>query len=527
MGAAMNNQTDTQSPAELASSSAATATISRSEPIDAQAAADDGSKAAKAGGRASAEVNGFADRGAESGRERDSAPIAPLEMPKNSTSNESQAATASPSTAATTDQSHLVAAAEATPTGTSEVQLFQTVEVPLERLVEADWNANRMPEKLLGKLKRSIVEFGIVENLVARPHPDGPELLEVLSGNQRLRLYRELELPAAPVVIVELGDAEARLLAQTLNRTRGSDDPKAYAAVLEQMLQEFSPAEVSGFLPESEATIDRHLREYGQDAEEESSELEPPSEPRSKLGEIYELGPHRLLCGDATDPEQVARLLGDDEVVLLATDPPYGVGVDHSWRDGVRQPAGSARTATLLNDDRADWRDAYRLSGARVAYVWHSALHAGEVHDGLVEAGFEVRQQIIWRKAHTLSRSNYHWAHEPAWYAVRKGASASWDGGRKQTTVWDAASPIAGYGGRNGEEDTATAHPTQKPLSLFTTPILNHTKPGEVVYDPFGGSGTALVAAEKHGRRCLMVELDPAWCDVIRDRYQTLTGKDS
>ena len=332
-------------------------------------------------------------------------------------------------------------------------------------------------------------------------------------------------LPLVSVVIVELADAPARLLAQTLNRTRGSDDPKAYAAVLERMLLQFPPAEVSELLPESEATIDRHLREYGQNRPEEPSVPLPPAQPRSRLGELYELGPHRLLCGDATDPEQVARLLGEETVALLVTDPPYGGGVDHSWRDGLRQPAGSARTATLLNDDRADWRAAYRLSRAPVAYVWHSALHASEVSDGLQEAGFVIRQQIIWvKQIHALSRSHYQWIHEPCWYAVRKGASASWQGGRKQTTVWTDASPIAGFGG-GSDEDTATAHPTQKPLSLYTTAILNHTQPGDVIYDPFGGSGTALIAAQKHGRRCLMVELDPAWCDVIRDRYQALTGK--
>ena len=452
------------------------------------------------------------------------APIGGAEMTNIEASVESRAA--SPSAAAPTDRKRTVDAVGATPAESSEVELFQTVEVPLERLVEADWNPNRLSEKLLAKLTRSIREFGVVENLVVRPHPDGSDRLEVLSGNQRLRVYRDLGFAVVAVVVVELADAQARLLAQTLNRTRGSDDPKAYAAVLEQMLQEFTPAVVSEYLPESEATIERHLREYGQDAEEEDPLLEPPAEPRSQPGELYELGPHRLLCGDATDPDQVARLLGDDEVVLLATDPPYGVGVDHSWRDGVRQPAGSARTATLLNDDRADWREAYRLSRARVAYVWHSALHAGEVFDGLVEAGFEVRQQIIWvKQIHTLSRSHYQWQHEPCWYAVRKGASASWDGGRKQMTVRKDASPIAGFGG--GSDDTATAHPTQKPLSLYTTPILNHTKPGEVIYDPFGGSGTALIAAEQHSRRCLMVELDPAWCDVIRDRYHALTGKEN
>jgi DNA modification methylase len=445
-------------------------------------------------------------------------------MEKQNSSFESRAAMTSPSAGTDTDQGDLVDASQAS---RSEDKHLKTVEIPLERLVEAEWNPNRLSEKLLVKLRRSISEFGVVQNLVVRPYPDGSERFEVLSGNQRLRVYRELGFALVPVVVVELADAQAMLLAQTLNRTVGVDDPKAYALLFERLLQEFTPAKVAGFLAESEATIDRHLREYGQDKPEQSSVLVPPAEPRSQLGEIYELGAHRLLCGDATDPEQVARLLGEERVVLLVADPPYGVGVDHSWRDGVRQPAGSARTATLLNDDRADWREAYALSGAQVAYVWHSGLHAGEVFDGLQEAGFEVRQQIIWvKQIHALSRSHYQWKHEPCWYAVRKGASACWDGGRKQMTVWEDASPIAGFGG-GSDEDSATAHPTQKPLSVYTRPILNHTKPGEVIYDPFGGSGTALVAAEKHGRRCLMVELDPAWCDVIRDRYQAFVGEDS
>jgi DNA modification methylase len=402
---------------------------------------------------------------------------------------------------------------------------MSTIEVPLARLEEAAWNANRLPAALLAKLRRSIGEFGVVENLVARPHPDKAGCFELLSGNQRLRVYRELGFETAPVVVVELDDARARLLAQTLNRTRGSDDPKAYAALLEQVLQEFTPATVTEFVPETDATLNRTLREHGDGEPQESAVLLPPAEPRSQPGEIYELGPHRLLCGDATDPDQVAALVAGERSALMVTDPPYGVGVDHSWRDGVRQPYGSARTATLLNDDRADWRQAYALTDAPVAYVWHGALHAGVVADGLEEAGFVVRQQLIWvKQIHALSRAHYQWRHEPCWYAVRKGAKAGWQGGRKQTTIWEAASPIAGFGG-GGNDDQATAHPTQKPLELYERAILNHTHPGEIVYDPFAGSGTCLIAAEQHGRRCLTVELDPAWCDVIRDRYHTLTSK--
>jgi ParB/RepB/Spo0J family partition protein len=402
---------------------------------------------------------------------------------------------------------------------------MQTRRIPIDLLVEADWNANRVSAGTLRKIRRSLEEFGVVENLVARSHPNGNGAYEVLSGNHRLRLLRELGHETAPVVVVELDDAQARLLAQTLNRTRGSDDPVAYAHLLERLLDEFQASEVAEFLPESEATIDRLLREYGHtEVEQAVALLAPPAEPRSRLGELYELGPHRLLCGDATSPEQVALLMGGEQAALMATDPPYGVGVDHRWRDGVRQPRGSARTGTLQNDDRSDWREGYALTDAPVAYVWHGALYAGEACAGLEAAGFQVRQQIIWfKQVQVLGRAHYQWQHEPCWYAVRKGKSANWQGGRKQTTVWQAASPIMAWG-KDGGEDACTAHPTQKPRELFERPILNHTKPGAIVYDPFAGSGTCLIAAAKTGRRCFAIELDPAWCDVIRDRYERFSN---
>jgi DNA modification methylase len=401
-------------------------------------------------------------------------------------------------------------------------------QLPVVSLVEAEWNANRVSRALLEKIRRSLREFGVVENLVARPHPERPGCFEVISGNHRLRLLRELGHLTAPVVVVELDDGQARLLAQTLNRTRGSDNPQAYARLLEELLASFEAATVADFLPETEATIERLLREYSPGVAEQAQFVLPAGEPRSQPRKLYALGEHRLLCGDATDPDQVGLLLAGVSQSLLVTDPPYGVGVDHSWRDGLRQPAGSARSARLLNDDRADWRQAYRLSDAPVAYVWHGALHAGLVQHGLEEAGFELRQQIIWvKEIHALSRSHYQWAHEPCWYAVRKGKSASWQGGRKQTTVWQAASPIAGYGSGGTGQDAVTAHPTQKPLELFERAILNHTQAGQVVYDPFAGSGSCLIAAARQGRRCYTVELDPAWCDLIRGRYhawQTTQG---
>jgi hypothetical protein len=244
-------------------------------------------------------------------------------------------------------------------------------ELSLALLEEAPWNANRVSRSLLAKIRRSLTEFGVVENLVARPHPEQPGRFEVISGNHRLRLLHELNFDTAPVVVVELDDAHARLLAQTLTRTRGSDDPQAYAR--EQALAELDVSAVTGLLPETEATIDAVLRDFGTDQSSGEGMLpELPAVPSSKPGEIYQLGEHRLACGDATDPAMVAELMGGESAVLLATDPPYGIRLDHGWRDGVRQLSGSARAGELLNDDRADWRDAYILVSTPVPFAAHS-----------------------------------------------------------------------------------------------------------------------------------------------------------
>jgi DNA modification methylase len=402
--------------------------------------------------------------------------------------------------------------------------MLKPKQIRLALLLEAGWNANRVSPSVLAKIRRSIERFGVVENLVARPHPEHEGSFELLSGNHRLRILQELGHASAPVVVVELDDAQARLLAQTLNRTRGRDDPRAYGELLEQILAELEVAEVVEFLPESEATIDQVLRELAGSAAAEPL-LEPPAEPQSQPGGLYELGPHRLLCGDATDAGQVQLLMAGEQASLMATDPPYGVELDHSWREGLRQRRGSSRGGGIANDDRADWGEAYLLSEAPVAYVWHSALHGHVARAGLLAAGFEPRQQIVWVKAvHVLGRASYQWQHELCWYAVRKGCSARWQGGRKQTTVWEAASPIMAAGPDPGE-DTVTRHPTQKPLCLFERPILNHTRPAEIVYEPFAGSGSCLIAAEQSGRRCFALELDPRWCDVIRARYESYRAK--
>ena len=201
---------------------------------------------------------------------------------------------------------------------------------------------------------------------------------------------------------------------------------------------------------------------------------------------------------------------------LMVTDPPYGVSYDPSWRNeaGV---SSTSRTGKVANDDRADWREAWALFPGEVAYVWHAAIHARTVAESLEACGFVVRSQIIWSKSRfVLGRGDYHWQHEPCWYAVRKGGTGHWQGARDQATIW----PIA-----SGEDDGATGHGTQKPVACMRRPIEHNSEDGDSVYEPFSGSGTTLIAAERTGRRCFALELDPRYVDVAVTRWQSLTGE--
>jgi len=278
----------------------------------------------------------------------------------------------------------------------------------------------------------------------------------------------------------------------------------------------------------------------------------PPANPTSRAGRIYKLGAHRLMCGDATNAKHVAKLLAGATPELLVTDPPYGVDLDLTIRVDPRRGKSDGnqaymrsdahKTTTIKGDTRVDWSEAFELvPSLQIAYVWHAGNYADEVLTGLKRIGFVPAQQIVWDKmAFALSRAHYHWQHESAFYAVKVGAEVPWYGlmhdvaayarkeghgmpwlgSRDQHTVWQAPSPKM----NRGSEEEAFDHPTQKPALLWQRPIQNHLLRGESFYEPFAGSGTAIVAAEMTGRVCYAMEVDPAFCDVIRERYALFTG---
>ncbi len=234
---------------------------------------------------------------------------------------------------------------------------------------------------------------------------------------------------------------------------------------------------------------------------------------------MWALGGHRLLCGDATNADDVAQVLDGERPTLTVTDPPYGVEYDASWRRKL-VPGATYREGKVANDDRADWSEAMALLPGDVAYVWHGGLHAGVVAGSLAAAGFDIRSQIVWTKPSlVLSRGAYHWQHEPAWFAVRKGATAHWIGDRKQSTVWDIPTVHRTAG---TSDDAITDHSTQKPVECMARPLRNHE--GDV-YDPFVGSGTTIIAAEQTGRRCFAMDIDPVYVQMAIERWQNFTGR--
>jgi len=200
----------------------------------------------------------------------------------------------------------------------------------------------------------------------------------------------------------------------------------------------------------------------------------------------------------------------------MVTDPPYGVDYDPSWRARAGVNLNAGKLGKVSNDSRADWSEAWALFKGDVAYVWHGGLHAGEVEQSLIATGFEIRSQIVWAKDRfALSRGDYHWKHEPAFYVVRKGKRGHWAGDRSQSTVWVIPA----------RDDGGHGHGTQKPVECMARPIINNSKPGDAVYEPFSGSGTTIIAAESTGRRCFAIELDPLYVDVAVNRWQAFTGE--
>ena len=380
----------------------------------------------------------------------------------------------------------------------------------VEDLIPYARNARTHSEAQVAQIAASIREFGFTNPILV----DGAR--GVIAGHGRLLAARKLGLVEVPVIeLAHLSEAQKRayILADNRLALNAGWDQDLLRIELGALTLEGFDLGLTGFAPDE---IGRLLIDAADGLTDPDQVPEAPAVPVSRPGDLWVLGRHRLVCGDATDPATVGRLLAGVRPHLMVTDPPYGVAYDPTWRNRAGLST-TRRTGKVENDHRADWREAWALFPGEVAYVWHGALHASTVAESLTACGFAIRAQIVWAKDRlVLGRGHYHWQHEPCWYAVR--GTGHWTGDRKQTTLWQIAST---------GQDSETVHGTQKPVACMRRPIENNSSPGQAVYEPFSGSGTTLIAAEMTGRCCHAVELSPAYVDVAVLRWQAFTGQEA
>jgi DNA modification methylase len=357
-----------------------------------------------------------------------------------------------------------------------------------------------------------------------------------VDGHLRLKAAHKLGITEVPVILCdEWTPAQVKAFRIMVNRSvTWADWDEELLALEIQELQTFDFD--LGFTGFDGREIDALLAIPD---EEKANEAPPlPAVAVTTPGDLWLLGKHRVLCSDSTNADAVQLLLNKTNPKLMITDPPYGIELDSEWRDraglnghGPAEPSYMKKRTkghnetTISGDTRADWSDAFALvPSLEVAYVWHASRFTREVLDGLLRIGFLHHQQIIWNKGRTvLTRTHYWFQHEPCWYVRKK--NAPWFGKPgENSTIWDSPSPKFIMGSSDEEKYD---HPTQKPVDLMRRPMLNHTKRGEIVYEPFLGSGTTLAAAELTERVCYGMELDPKYVDVVIQRWQTLSGQEA
>jgi DNA modification methylase len=344
----------------------------------------------------------------------------------------------------------------------------------------------------------------------------------LIAGHGRVMAAKKLGISQVPVMVAE-GWSEAQrkayVLADNKLALNAGWDNELLRVELEGLKELDFDISLTGFSGDELVSI---LADKTEGLTDPDQTPEPPVEPVSVLGDVWLLGNHRIVCGSSTEVESVDKALNGVKPHLMVTDPPYGVEYDADWRNKAMRADGSKvggrAVGKVLNDDKADWREAWALFPGDVAYVWHAGNMAHVVAESLLACDLHIRAQVIWAKSHfAIGRGDYHPQHEPCWYAVRKGKTGHYDGGRKQSTLWQIDKP----------QKSETGHSTQKPVECMKRPIENNSSPGQAVYEPFSGSGTTIIAAEMTGRCCHAIELNPAYVDVAVTRWQDFTGNEA
>lgn len=384
----------------------------------------------------------------------------------------------------------------------------------------------RINEAGVDPVAASLRRFGWRQPVVAKPSG------EVIAGNTRLKAAHKLSLTHVPVVWFEGTDLEATAYAIADNRTHEFSewDEPALAKLLQELRAEDS---LDGVGYEA-ADIDELLAELddaGPNAEiEDPGPEEPPATPTSRRGDLWILGDHRILCGDSTNADDIRRLLAGETAALLSTDPPYCVnytGKDRPIHDG--KPSGKDWSHVYREVDIKDLGEfldgVFKATLPHIAegtaiYVWHAHVQQPTIAAVFARHSLLLHQVLIWVKpCAVFGHSYYRWRHEPCAFGWRQGSKPEHGVGQLDT-VWEVD-----WEGK--QRVVGNEHPTQKPLRLFEIPMEQHTRRGDLVLEPFSGSGSQLIAAERLGRRCRAMEISPAFVDVAIRRWQKATGRDA
>lgn len=390
--------------------------------------------------------------------------------------------------------------------------------VPLDSLHVDPANVRTHGERNMGAIEASLRRFGQAEPLVVHAKTG-----RVIGGNGRLVAMKRLGWAECDVVQLDVDDITATALGIALNRTAelAGWDEAGLARLLSE-LQEEDALEGVGFDEDSIEELLAGLEEAGGAEIEDPGPQAPPEKPVSRDGDSWILGKHRLLCGDSTNPDDVARVMNGEPASLVATDPPYLV--DYT---GERpNDSGKDWTANYREIDIEDAEGFFRavftnvlsvLAPHAAVYCWHAHKRCGLIQRIWAELGILDHQQIVWVKPTAVfGRAYWHFRHEPCLMGWRTGSKPRHDGANEQDSVWELD-----YDGR---ARASSDHPTQKPVEIFERPILKHTRPGAVCFEPFSGSGSQLIAAEKTARKCRAIEISPAFVDVAIRRWETATG---
>lgn len=376
---------------------------------------------------------------------------------------------------------------------------------PLKDLIPYARNSRKHSNAQIDQIAASMREWGWTNPVLV------DENNTILAGHGRVMAAQKLGIENCPVIIAA-GWSDDKKRAYVIADNKISENSSWDEDLLKIEIDDLGGFDVSllGF-------SDKEITQLLQNAQSVDGEDDVPEisdRVASSMGQVWLMGNHKIMCGDSTNADDVRRLLSNVRPTLMVTDPPYGVKYDASWRN-ILNGSSDIASGKVLNDEQADWSAAYRLFEGDVGYIWHASSFQHVVYKGIIESGFEVRANIVWVKNNfAISRGHYHYQHEPCFYICRKGKSANWMGDRKQSTVWNI----------DKNKKSETGHSTQKPVECMRRPIVNNSSPGQVVYEPFSGSGTTIIAAELTGRSCYAIELNPDYVDVAVKRWQTLTG---